>query len=173
VGSYGIIGAASSTALLSLAAGHPVRGGIDIGIGMEIEEDEIYGPCLAKAYTLESKIAQYPRIVIGPECLNYLHQMSEQPPENIFAQAGIVTAKACLDLLTIDDDGCAIVDYLGEAFRTTIATRLDKQVVTKAYDNIIKFSETYKHANDTLKAFRFTLLRDYFEHRLPEWGINR
>lgn len=45
-GVYGLFTAASSIALLSLMAGHPVRGGIDIGIGMEIEKGEIYGACL-------------------------------------------------------------------------------------------------------------------------------
>ena len=33
-GVWGIIAAAASTALLSLAAGHPIRGGIDIGLGI-------------------------------------------------------------------------------------------------------------------------------------------
>lgn len=68
-GIFGILGAAASTSLLSLYAGHPIRGGIDIGLGMEIDDGEIYGPCLSRAYTLESRIAQYPRVVIGKELL--------------------------------------------------------------------------------------------------------
>lgn len=171
-GVYGVIAAASSIALLSLTTGHPVRGGIDIGIGMEIEEGEIYGPCLARAYALESRTAQYPRILVGQECLNYLHQTLKHEPKDVYAQAGVATAKVCLDLLTVDDDGCAIVDYLGETFRSSIANSLDKQTVKKAYDNVIKFSEISRDTNDTKKAFRFTLLRNYFEHRLTEWGID-
>lgn len=172
-GVYSVIAAASSIALLSLAAGHPVRGGIDIGIGMEIEKDEIYGPCLSRAYTLESKIAQYPRILVGQECLNYLNQTRKQDHKDVYSQAGSALAQACLDLLSVDNDGLPIVDYLGKAFRLSIAQSLDKQIVKKAFSNVIKFSDACRNTKDTKLAFRYALLRKYFQHRLPEWEIEK
>lgn len=167
-GVWGIIAAAASTALLSLAAGHPIRGGIDIGLGMEIEKGEIYGPSLSRAYMLESKIAQYPRIVVGKECINYLQMIANLKPRDIYSQVGAVSAKECLNLLTIDDDGCSIVDYLGDYYWQSIGNAIEKEIAEKAYQNIIQFSERFRNDNDTKKAFRYTLLRSYFEHRLAE-----
>jgi len=170
-GLYGFIAAACSTTLLSLTAGHPVRGGIDIGIGMEIEEGEIYGPCLSRAYTLESRISQYPRIVVGQECLNYLNVTLRQEPKDVYAQVAIEIARGCLDLLTVDNDGNAIVDYLGKAFKSSIAHSLDPRTVKDAFENVIRLSEECRRTGDTKLAFRYTLLRNYFQHRLGEWGI--
>jgi len=171
-GLFGVIGAAASTMLSSLAAGHPVRGAVDIGLGMEIEEGEIYGPCLSRAYTLESRTAQYPRILVGQECINYLNQTARQEPKDIYAQASIAIAQTCIDLLAVDNDGYAIVDYLGKGFKSSIAHTLDRQVVKNAFGNVIKFSEACRDAKDTRLAFRYALLRNYFQHRLKEWGID-
>jgi hypothetical protein len=55
-----------------MSQGWPIRGGIELGLAMDIDNDDIYGPALARAYTLESKVAQYPRIVIGEELILYL-----------------------------------------------------------------------------------------------------
>ena len=168
-GIWGIMAAAASTALLSLAAGHPIRGGIDIGLGMEIEKGEIYGPSLARAYTLESKIAEYPRIVVGQECIDYLQMTASLKPNDIYSQVGSISAKQCLNLLTIDDDGRPIIDFLGDYFWQSIGNTIEKKIVEKAYQNIIQFSEKFRNENDTRKAFRYTLLRGYFEHRLASW----
>ena len=169
---YGMFVAASSVALLSLSVGTPVRGGIDIGIGMEIEEGEIYGPCLARAYTLESSLAQYPRILVGSECLDYLQLSLRKKPEDIFDQITIDTARVCHGLLMIDDDGCAALDYLGANYRSTIADLMEKTTVKEAYDNVVKFSEVFRQNNDTKNALRLTLLRNYFERRFEDWKLD-
>lgn len=171
-GVWGIMAAAASTALLSLAHGHPIRGGIDIGLGMEIEKGEIYGPSLSRAYTLESKIAQYPRIVVGKQCIDYLQMTASLKPNDVYSQAGAISAKQCLNLLTIDDDGCPIIDFLGDYFWQSMGNAIEKEIVEKAYQNIIQFSERFSNDNDTKKAFRYTLLRGYFEHRLARWQNN-
>lgn len=170
-GVWSIIAATASTALLSLAAGHPIRGGIDIGLGMEIERDEIYGPSLSRAYSLESKIAGYPRIVVGKECINYLEVTAGQQPKDIYEQVSVATARDCLNLLTIDDDGWAIVDYLGNNFRESIGKGIQKEIILKAYNNIVRFSEEFQTTNNSKIAFRYTLLRSYFDHRLSQWEI--
>jgi hypothetical protein len=167
-GIWGIFAAAGSISLLSLAAGHPVRGGIDIGLGMEIESGEIYGPSLSRAYTLESKIAQYPRVVVGKECIDYLRMMAKLKPVDIYTQIGSASAKDCLNLLTVDFDGCAIVDFLGDHFAASINNTIENEIAEKAYKNVNRFSEKFKNCNDAKKAFRYNLLRDYFEHRLAK-----
>ena len=54
------------------------RGGIDIGIAGNFLKNEIYGNALYKAYHLENNIAQYPRVVIGGDLVEYIknHQIS-------------------------------------------------------------------------------------------------
>lgn len=59
------------TQLLSAYLGFFIRGGVTVG---DIVHDEhvVFGPALNRAYYLESKIADKPRIVLDPECLEPL-----------------------------------------------------------------------------------------------------
>src|SRR5262249_38475042 len=51
--------------------GFLLRGGVTVGD--LIHEDEIvFGPGLNRAYHLESKVANYPRFVLDPECIKEL-----------------------------------------------------------------------------------------------------
>lgn len=51
-GVYRAYVAAASMWLLALSIGHPIRGGIDVGLAIDIDDDEIYGPVLDNAYRL-------------------------------------------------------------------------------------------------------------------------
>lgn len=83
-GIYGILGGAATTFMACLSKGHPIRGGIDVGIAFEpTSGNEIYGPALSRAYALESRIANYPRIVIGEELVKFLESMRDHPPEDV------------------------------------------------------------------------------------------
>jgi hypothetical protein len=59
--------------------GHPIRGGIDVGLAIDIDEGEIYGPVLDHAYHLEWKVAGGPRVVVGDTCVDYLNFVTSQP----------------------------------------------------------------------------------------------
>ena len=111
-GIFGILGAAATTFICCLADGHPIRGGIDVGTGMDITKDEIYGPSLSRAYTLESRIANYPRIVVGNELLRYLETTRDQEPKDVTAIVAKKTAERCIECLAVDVDGYPFVDYL-------------------------------------------------------------
>jgi hypothetical protein len=168
-GIWGILGSAATTFLCLLAGGHPIRGGIDVGIGMDLSKTEIYGPALSRAYTLESKIANYPRLVVGKELIAYLEGSKNQPPNDLIAQATIKMSGECLNFLTIDDDGYPIIDYLGEAFKRNLGDVVTSEIVKKAYDNVIHFSNQFQKEQNTKLAFRYTLLRNYFENRIALW----
>jgi len=83
-GVYSALGAVASTFLVMLAAGHAIRGGIDVGVGMELSDDEVYGAALSRAYQLENRIAQYPRIVLGDTLINYLHSKRSTTKSDFF-----------------------------------------------------------------------------------------
>ncbi len=168
-GIFGILGAAATTFTSCLAAGHPIRGGIDVGLGMDITKNEIYGPALSRAYTLESRIANYPRIVVGNELVRYLEATRDQEPKDATAIAAKKTAESCIECLAVDDDGYPFVDYLGESYRRMFGEVIDASVIQRAYSRVLNFTEKYQKEKNSKLAFRYTLLRNYFEDRLPLW----
>lgn len=168
-GVFGILGAAATTFICCLAAGHPIRGGIDVGLGMDIAKNDIYGPALSRAYTLESRIANYPRIVVGNELVRYLETTRDQEPIDAAAVVAKKTAERCIECLAVDDDGYPFVDYLGESYRRMFGEVIDVSVIQKAYSHVLNFTAKYQKEKNSKLAFRYTLLRNYFEDRLPLW----
>ena len=168
-GVYSALTAAASSILMMLAGGRAVRGGIDIGVGVQLEKGEIYGAALSRAYELESKIATYPRIVLGDEIVKYIQVQQNRPVDDVFASMNKNLAEICSDLITIDDDGFPFLDYLGKGFKRYIASSLDAEIVERAYSFIVQESEKCRRNKNTTLAFRYTLLRDYFEHRMENW----
>jgi len=170
-GILGIFAAAALTSIGSLGVGHPIRGGIDVGVGFQPSTNEIYGPALSRAYTLESSVANYPRIVVGDELIRYLNETSAQPVTDEFSRMSIQVAKNCLECLAHDDDGHPFIDYLGPYFRTLIGDAAqDASFIDKAYNQVIEFSTRYQKEKNSQLAFRYALLRSYFEDRLSLWA---
>jgi hypothetical protein len=157
--------------LSCMAFGWVIRGGIEVGLAMDIDKDEVYGPALAWAYSLESRVANYPRIVIGQTLTRYLQDMASLPKPT---KEGIINRKSAvrsLNILKVDDDGNTILDYLGEDVRNVMLLP-EQQVVQKAYNLVIEQSNKHKAEKNTKLGFRYSLLRNYFESRLPSWGIS-
>jgi hypothetical protein len=121
-GVYEIILTCASMMLAQLAAGHPIRGGIDVGTGIEID-GELFGAALVKAYEIESSRAAYPRIVVGLDFVRMLRSTQEQQPLNVQAQFERALATQLLRSLKEDRDGEFIVDYLGSGVREVLGER--------------------------------------------------
>lgn len=170
---YGVLTAAALTMVSCLSKGMALRGGIELGLAMHLDEDEIYGPALARAHTLESKIAVYPRIVIGEELLRYIQVVAEQPPIGGEERTNAGVAKKTLELLAIDDDGQVFLDYLGEHFRDQLQhLPISKEAIQRAYAFIVEQSIKHKKMRNSKLGFRYTLIRNYFESRLSLWGLS-
>ncbi len=170
-GIFGVLGAVGATFLFLLSNGHAIRGGIDLGIATEPSKREIYGPALARAYHLESRIAKYPRIILGSELISYLKIGVKKAGDDIFEQAQDKISNNCLELIAQDIDGYAFLDYLGLGFKEYVAD-LYPGIVSDAYKQVLSISEEFKKTNNTTLAFRYALLRNYFESRLPLWEAN-
>jgi hypothetical protein len=166
---YGVLAATAATFLSCLVHSWAIRGGIELGLAMDIEEGEVYGPALARAYRLESRVAQYPRIVIGEELVRYLQIVVGQQAVTAEEKAHAGFAARSLGLLAVDDDGCTFLDWLGSDIRSTFQKH--SEVVRTAYNFIIQESVKHKEARNSKLGFRYTLLRNYVESRLPDWGI--
>jgi len=176
-GVYGTLLASGSMLLLSLAMKKAFRAGIEVGLGTELEGGEIYGPVLYKAYELESKVAEYPRIVIGHELINYLTTLAnghEQIPSQAKEDVELckLMATNCLKMIVRDLDGVPILDYLGEEFLRSINENPERaKELEDVFDLALKFIESEyakrKQAGDKKLALRYYLLLNYFKAKKP------
>lgn len=99
--------------LYSLQQGIPLRAGIDVGLGMEIFPNEVYGPALLNAYHLESQVAEYPRAVIGETFFAYLSFLESLPKEVILNQFTANMVQGCRRLVCRSpDDGWPMLHFL-------------------------------------------------------------
>jgi hypothetical protein len=165
-GVFALLALSGVIALLGLGRKRPIRGAIEIAWGAELHPGELYGPVVARAYELESDIAQYPRIVVGAETYRFLRMWSEINEQDHFSQANRNLARRCLSMLYQDEDGRLIVHYLGEAFRDWIGKMPELYSLAKAF--VIEQFEKHQRELNTKLAFRYAnLLRYFLAHPHP------
>ncbi len=78
------------------------RGGIDVG-PFYADEEFLYGPALNRAYLLESRVAKWPRVVLGDAAVARVRA------ESATGDMGTYRAK-----LVQDEDGRIFVNYFGD-----------------------------------------------------------
>jgi len=148
----------------------PLRGGIEVGVGAEMEGRGIYGPALIDPHRLEAEVAQYPRIVIGPRLtsrLSALAQSAESGQDLHDINRAFV--EGCLPYIGRDVDGWSIVDYLGEGVSRVVEGDPVTENGRKLMDFVEGECERFGREKNTKLAFRYRLLRDYCSRRLSEW----
>lgn len=84
-----------------------IRGGIALG-DVHIDGNTVFGPAFVEAYNLESRIANYPRIVIAPNLFAAAKSNRLLKSTNHETEEEIQYIK---NLVTVGDDGIAYVDY--------------------------------------------------------------
>lgn len=150
--------------LYSLASECPLRGGIAVGTGVWIDEQWFYGPVLAEAYQLENQVAKGPRFVISDSVINLLEEGTK-----IFQ-----ASRELVDILHIphikrylakDDDGCWILDFLGEQIHLMLPGFTE--TVEKAHE----FAEScsLKFRNCEKLGPRYARLHEYFKQNVSLW----
>lgn len=157
----------SATFLGFLAAGKPLRAGLDEGLLLRIGPNDYYGPALERCYHLESRVAEYPRIALGKAFVNYLEAIVVQPPVNLVAVLASKWAAFCLTMVVLDDDGTPILDYLGEAVRSVIPLPEAASTVKKACDWALQ--ESMRFQNDERLGPRYDSLLRYVSSRTHLW----
>lgn len=149
-----------------LAGGWPVRGAIEMGICAELEPHGLFGQAIARAHHIESRISDYPRIVIGGHFLKFL-----QVHRNIMAAEGLPVeekkiilsfTKLIEDYLMEDGDGQIILDYLKKEKYGTDTGAFEESV--KKGSSYIK-GEILRFSQDrNLKLFnRYQKLKKYYQ----------
>ena len=166
-GVFGIFGLVGTLCLLGLATGRPIRGAIEIAWGVELHPGELYGPAVARAYELESEIAQYPRIVVGPETVRFLQAHAANPGQDVFSQTDREFASLCLDMLVQDVDGHWLLHYLGEKFQFAVTHALHVELYDKARKFVYDQLFTHQAQRNTKLSFRYSHLLQYFDAHPP------
>lgn len=82
-----------------------IRGAITLGKGWEIEPDCLYGPVIEDVYAIESKVAEFPRIVVSENAYRCLGVLDS-------SQSHIHFECKRSDFFSMDYDGVYILDYL-------------------------------------------------------------
>lgn len=166
---FAIIDSISKLYLFMLSKKIVFRGGIDVGIGCEFLDGEIYGNALYKAYELENK-AKYPRVVVGDsliKCINGYRSQSIDPLDSVVN----ARAEACLNYIQKDcNDGNHI---LFPAYNNGMKNEMEwiKSAISFVNDEIAEFTETnnakLKNRYELLRNSLVTMLRGMKEkHRL-------
>ena len=154
--------------LTSLAWGHPMRGGIDIGTGIEVEPGQLHGPAVVKAYELESEIAGYPRVVVGSMFAEYLKTIvgtRGDTRDTLDADC----ARTVREMLRQDGDGQVIVDYMGETFKKYVSSMIDREIIHQARQFAAgQLAHFTTRKNEKLQG-RYERLVEYFDSRTHVW----
>ncbi len=172
-GIYGLIGATATASLNCLARGNPIRGGIELGIGYRTFDGDFYGPVLARAYVLESKTANFPRVVIGEEIYSYIVMTTKLPQTTDINKVNAESALACLKLIAQDDDGINFVDFLGTGVRELIldgaAIEGSAILLSKAKVFVADSLAQYRQQNNDKLTERYEYLERYLEKKSHLW----
>lgn len=162
-GVYEVLATCAVLISVQLAAGRPIRGGIDVGTGMEID-GELFGASLVKAYVLESTHAKYPRLAVGQDLINYLTTCTQSPMPGVEGQFERNTAESILRLLRRDFDQRWIVDYAGPKAREMLPRLVDMLEPGKAFAQRTRDDLLRRHDEEGRKLFeRYSTLVRYLE----------
>jgi hypothetical protein len=160
----------------SLFYGHPVRGAICVGKGIELTKNNFFGPAFAEAYSLEREVAGYPRVIVSSETLQFVDEVQSQHVDDPISQKMKNLARQCMTFVTRDVDGQYVVDYLGQGiYDYTSPEERDKitGAVRAIYEFVISEWRRFCDESNGKLALRYHLLREYIESRLPLWGIKQ
>jgi hypothetical protein len=171
---YRSLAACAMAMLVCLSSHIPIRGAVCIGTGMEATPGNFYGPSLAVAHHLESRIAEYPRVIASGEIAAFLTcngSFSNDPTINqIMSQFG----PTCRTFLCQDVDGEWIVDFAGAAIRKLYGEdeHHGADPVREAYRFAVGERDKFRQERDHKLAWRYSHLVQYLESRLPIWALS-
>jgi hypothetical protein len=159
---------AGAHCFLGLAKGQPVRGALEIAWGVELHPGELYGAVVARAYELESEVAGYPRIVIGQQLLKFIDLHCLTTANDPFTRYDRTLAHICRDMISVDDDSNAVLNYLGPGFRFITSPEIHYELYDRARKFVQSQLRSHQESKNSKLAFRYVQLASFFEAFPPE-----
>lgn len=114
-GVWGTLFGLAGMSLIAMTGGIPLRGGVDVGLGLDLFDNEVYGPVLVNAHDLECRVAEYPRIAVSPNLLSYLDHLESavtHADTNGGKIAAGIAARARRLICRAPDDGQLMLNVL-------------------------------------------------------------
>jgi len=162
----GLIATCGSLLLEGLVSGAPMRGAIEVGVLSHFPTGDPYGPALACAHHMESKQADYPRILVGPRLLSYLDELDADTRHDAPRQAIRRGVAACRAMLTRDAEGHTMIDYLNDP-RPTISGPHPElaEIRDDAFRIIVAQRDRFERAGEVKIAGKYGRVEQYFRSR--------
>ena len=167
---YDFLGACAGVMMVALADGIALRGAIDVGIATRPWSAQVYGPVVARVHHLESRIAGYPRIVVGDGLASFLRTMVEGPDRGPVPAWNRTIASLCCDCVSTDQDGVLFVDFLGPRIYDIMG---GSNGVRTDVEKCLAFARSehrrFIELRDQKLAMRYAWLLQYIEARCERW----
>ncbi len=159
---YSALASASATFLTMLVHEIPLRGAIDIDIGIELDESGIYGPILHNLHDLESKCADYPRIIVGDELIQMIDVYNKEPVRegDTLQRINKAIIPNIYTLIKTDNDGKNVLNYLDKSLSKAFE---EKKEIYKKINSFV--DEQYHATKDNEKLHKKYQKLKYFIRR--------
>jgi hypothetical protein len=166
----GFLQSVSAAFLMIVAAGIPIRGAIELGLGVlrpsaPRKERELIGPTIVDAYNLERQVAQYPRIVIGQNLLEFLSSERAKAPSGAH---GWIHRHLLADIgtfLRVEPDGTTSLDYLNVE-QLSQSPKESFPYLDSARRFVSDSHNRATEAGDGKLAHRYAAMQRYYDERI-------
>lgn len=168
---YRMMSAAAMAMITSLAGRTALRGAITIGLGVELDDCGFYGPALAEAHHIESRLAGYPRIIVADRVKQFVMEEQSISRDSETNKIMLQMTKAIRPMLHTDVDGYATVDFLGEFFHSLgwASEEGTRSAVFEANKYVEEELARFQEAGNDKLANRYRQLHTYMRERIHLW----
>jgi hypothetical protein len=152
-----------SSMLNALGHGHPIRGGVDIGPCITMgSKNEVYGSALESAYYLESKVAQFPRIVVGKSLFDFVCALENMKGETRLGNLTNLFASKAKRLIGQDSQNVYYLDYLSDEYISTADYQIS-ETIFEIMENLVNINLAAFNGKDEKLYSRYLRLKEYVQ----------
>lgn len=137
-----------------------LRGGITIG-NMIHRKDYVFGPAMLEAYTLESKIAVYPRIIITRDVLDDANFSQENEK---------LSKHTIIQLCSIDCDGWHYIDFISHNSIFNHFSTVD--VLAKYWEELLETIQAHREEKSIHVKNKYAWLNRKLNNAIIAFKIN-
>ena len=162
---YHMLDVSAAVWLLAMSKDLPIRGGIELGFAIDVGEQEVYGHALAEALRLESKVAHYPRVVVGEKLLSLLNGVVGIAARRSTQEGSMANnlVELCWKCLRRDEDGHFVVDVAGGSIAAQIREHMPG-VLHAVASNVKRQLKRHQDAEDSKLVKRYERLQRHLAH---------
>lgn len=161
----GMIGAASFATLSGLSTGQPMRGAIDISLGIRFHDGDIYGPVLSHVHALESRCAGQPRVLVGSNLREFLATLAGGNGSSPLELMNRAFGASCQSFIHVDADGQSAVEFAGAPAEVLYNPGGRIAAEREAMNFVQQSIEWFSKQNNPRLVDRYARVRAYLDSR--------